>query len=64
MARYAVSTSLWGEAVATSAAAERVIELMDWQPSVVEPVRPVPLGRAAGSIVFAGVSYRYPGTDT
>ena len=36
---------------------------MDRQPSVVEPMRPVPLGRAAGSIVFAGVSYRYPGTE-
>jgi ATP-binding cassette, subfamily B, bacterial len=54
---------LWGEAVATSAAAERIIELMDRQPSVVEPMYPVPLGRAAGSIVFDGVSYRYPGTE-
>jgi ABC-type multidrug transport system fused ATPase/permease subunit len=54
---------LWGEAVATSAAAERVIELMDRRPSVVEPVHPAPLGRAAGSIVFDRVSYRYPGTE-
>jgi ATP-binding cassette, subfamily B, bacterial len=54
---------LWGDAVATSAAAERVIELMDRQPSVVEPANPAPLGRAAGNIVFAGVSYRYPGTE-
>jgi ABC-type multidrug transport system fused ATPase/permease subunit len=54
---------LWGEAVATSAAAERVIELMDRRPSVVEPTDPVPLGRADGGIVFDGVSYRYPGTD-
>jgi ATP-binding cassette, subfamily B, bacterial len=52
---------LWGEAVATSAAAERVIELMDCQPAVVEPADPVPLGRAACGIIFDGVSYRYPG---
>jgi ATP-binding cassette, subfamily B, bacterial len=54
---------LWGQAVATSAAAERVIELMDRQPSVVESVDPLPLNRAAGSIDFDGVSYRYPGTN-
>jgi ATP-binding cassette subfamily B protein len=54
---------LWGQAVATSAAAERVIELMDRQPSVVESVDPSPLNRAAGSIDFNGVSYRYPGTN-
>jgi subfamily B ATP-binding cassette protein MsbA len=54
---------LWGDAVSTSAAAERVIELMDRQPSVAEPMRPVPLVRTKGSIVFADVSYRYPGTD-
>jgi ABC-type multidrug transport system fused ATPase/permease subunit len=54
---------LWGQAVATSAAAERVIELMDRQPSVVESVDPSPLNRAAGSIDFDGVSYRYPGTN-
>ncbi|MGH2614973.1 MAG: ABC transporter ATP-binding protein [Thermomicrobiales bacterium] len=51
---------LWGEAVATSAAAERVIELMDRRPTVVEPAQPAPLGRVAGAIVFDGVSYRYP----
>ncbi len=56
-------TRLWGEAVATSAAAERVIELMDRRPSVVEPADPVRLGRAGGTIVFEDVSYRYPGTD-
>jgi ABC-type multidrug transport system fused ATPase/permease subunit len=54
---------LWGEAVATSAAAERVIELMDRQPAVVDPATPIPLGRARGAIVFDDVSYRYPGTD-
>src|SRR5918998_5812037 len=43
---------LWGGAVATSAAVERVIELMDRQPSVVELTDPVRLDRAAGTIVF------------
>ena len=52
---------LWGDAMASAAAAERVIELMDRQPAVSEPATPVPLGRVSGSVVFAGVSYRYPG---
>jgi ATP-binding cassette subfamily B protein len=52
---------LWTEAMAASTAAERVIELMDQQPAVVDPERPVALGSGVGEIRFAGVSYRYPG---
>ena len=39
----------WGEAMAASAAAERVIELMDRQSSVVDPAHPVSLGRVAAT---------------
>jgi ABC-type multidrug transport system fused ATPase/permease subunit len=54
---------LWGEAVATSAAAERVIELEERQPAVTEPRHPAPLDRVAGAIAFEDVRYRYPGGD-
>jgi ABC-type multidrug transport system fused ATPase/permease subunit len=54
---------LWGEAVATSAAAERVVELEERRPAVSEPEHPVPLERIAGAIAFEDVRYRYPGGD-
>jgi ABC-type multidrug transport system fused ATPase/permease subunit len=54
---------LWGDAVATSAAAERVSALIDQPPAVVEAPEPVALGRARGEITFVNVSYRYPGTN-
>jgi ATP-binding cassette subfamily B protein len=54
---------LWGEAVATSAAAERVVELEDRQPAVAEPAHPIPLDRVAGGIEVEDVRYRYPGGD-
>jgi ATP-binding cassette, subfamily B, bacterial len=44
-----------------SASAERVIELLDESPAVIEPERPRPLGRARGAVAFEGVSYRYGG---
>jgi ATP-binding cassette subfamily B protein len=56
-------TRLWGAAMATTAAAERVIELMDQQPRVTESAQPVPLVHVAGEIAFDAVSYRYPGTE-
>ena len=54
---------LWGDAVAASASAERVIELEERQPAVTDPEHPVPLDRVAGSIAFEDVHYRYPGGD-
>lgn len=54
-------THLWGDAMSASAAAERVIELLDQQPAVAAPENPVPLGRVAGDIHIDAVSYRYPG---
>jgi ABC-type multidrug transport system fused ATPase/permease subunit len=44
-----------------SASAERVIELLDERSAVEEPAEPKPLGRARGTVVFEGVSYRYAG---
>jgi ATP-binding cassette, subfamily B, bacterial len=44
-----------------SASAERVIELLDESPAVIEPERPRPLSRARGAVAFDGVSYRYGG---
>jgi ATP-binding cassette, subfamily B, bacterial len=49
---------------AASAGAERIIELLDQQPEVTRPERPVPLGRAQGRIRMEGVGFRYPGTTT
>jgi ATP-binding cassette, subfamily B, bacterial len=54
----ALSTSLFGAA----AAAERIIELLDEQPSVRAPEHPIPLGRPRGQIRLDQVSFGYPGT--
>lgn len=48
---------------AASAGAERIIELLDQQPSVRDPERPRPLERARGVVVFDDVTFSYPGTD-
>ena len=42
-----------------SASAERVIELLDEQPAVVDPAHPRSLGHARGEVAFEGVSFRY-----
>jgi ABC-type multidrug transport system fused ATPase/permease subunit len=54
----ALSTSLFGAA----AAAERIIELLDEQPSVRAPEHPIPLGRPGGQLRLDQVSFGYPGT--
>jgi ABC-type multidrug transport system fused ATPase/permease subunit len=54
---------LWGEAMATTAAAERVVELLDQQPRVRDPEHPGLLPRASGEITFEAVSYRYAGAE-
>lgn len=46
-----------------SAGAERIIELLDEQPSVKEPAHPRRLGPARGVVEFERVTFRYPGTD-
>jgi ABC-type multidrug transport system fused ATPase/permease subunit len=44
-----------------SAGAERVIELMDTEPAVVDRRDARPLGRASGAVSFDHVTFRYPG---
>ena len=49
-------------AYAASAGAERIIEILDERPSVVDPPKPRPLGRARGGLRVDGVTFTYPGT--
>jgi ATP-binding cassette, subfamily B, bacterial len=49
---------------AASASAERVIELLDEEPSVKEPERPLPLGRARGEVELDQVTFGYAGTES
>jgi ATP-binding cassette subfamily B protein len=46
-----------------SAAAERIIEFMDEEPSVTSPARPRSLDGPARTVGFEGVTFRYPGTE-
>ncbi|MER5390972.1 ABC transporter ATP-binding protein [Saccharopolyspora sp. NPDC002686] len=48
---------------AAAASAERVIELLDQQPTVRDPIRPRRLDRARGVITFDDVTFRYPHTE-
>ncbi len=45
---------------AASASAERIIEVLDEEPAVVDPAKPHPLGRAKGEIRFERVGFHYP----
>jgi ATP-binding cassette, subfamily B, bacterial len=47
---------------AASAAAERIIEMLDHEPSVVEKSEAVELGRAQGRLELDHVTFRYPDT--
>ncbi|HEX6500643.1 MAG TPA: ABC transporter ATP-binding protein [Micromonosporaceae bacterium] len=49
-------------AASASASAERVIDLLDQQPDVRTPARPVPLPQAEGVLSFDNVSFTYPGS--
>ncbi|MFD5466741.1 ABC transporter ATP-binding protein [Kitasatospora sp. NPDC127059] len=44
-----------------SAAAERIIELLDQQPQVATPPRPLRPARVRGAVALDGVWFRYPG---
>src|SRR5262249_47362949 len=46
-----------------SAAAERIIEMLDQKPSVVESSTAVDLGRARGGLELDHVTFRYPDTE-
>lgn len=57
IARFAQSMS------SATASAERVIEVLDLQPSVTSPQSPVLLTRVRGRLAMQGVSFAYPGVD-
>ncbi|KPC58440.1 ABC transporter ATP-binding protein [Streptomyces chattanoogensis] len=48
---------------AAAASAERIIELLDQRPQVVDTAGARRLVRARGDVEFEGVSFRYPGTS-
>ncbi|WP_181783506.1 ABC transporter ATP-binding protein, partial [Pseudonocardia pini] len=48
---------------AASAGAERIIEILREEPSVVESPHPVPLDRAQGALSLDGVRFTYPGAE-
>ncbi len=50
-------------AYAASAGAERIIEVLDEKPSVVDPVNPRPFGRAHGALSVDNLTFTYPGVD-
>ena len=49
---------------AAAAAAERIIDLLDEQPTVAAPAHPTKLGRPTGLLRIDQVSFRYPETTT
>jgi ATP-binding cassette subfamily B multidrug efflux pump len=44
---------------AAMVSSERIFELLDTKPAVIEPVRPVALGRLKGEVEFDRVSFAY-----
>ncbi|MBA3642592.1 MAG: ABC transporter ATP-binding protein [Chloroflexia bacterium] len=56
-------TRLTTDIFAAAAGAERVIELLEEQPAVVEHPDPIVLDRATGRLALEVVSYRYPEAD-
>lgn len=56
-------TRLWGDTMAASASAERLIEIFERQPVVTDPAQPIKIGKVAGAIALHDVRYRYPGNE-
>jgi ATP-binding cassette subfamily B protein/subfamily B ATP-binding cassette protein MsbA len=54
---------LWNEMSSAKAGAERIIEILDQEPAVVDPVDPAPLTRALGTLALQGVAFTYPETE-
>jgi ATP-binding cassette, subfamily B, bacterial len=54
---------LWNELSSAKAGAERIIEVLDEAPAVVDPVDPAPLVRAQGVLTLERVSFTYPETE-
>src|SRR5215212_7324166 len=55
--------SLASTAYAASAGAERIIEILDEQPSGTDRANPRPSGRARGALSVENVTFAYPGVD-
>jgi ATP-binding cassette subfamily B protein/subfamily B ATP-binding cassette protein MsbA len=55
--------NLWNSIYSASASAERIIEVLDEQPGVIDPEHPHRLTRAAGDVQFTDVAFAYPATD-
>ncbi|WP_162302375.1 ABC transporter transmembrane domain-containing protein [Tabrizicola thermarum] len=54
-------SEIWGELQRAAGATERLVELLNTEDSVKDPVRPVPLPRPVrGEIAFEEVTFRYP----
>src|SRR5262249_38635911 len=55
-------SQVWGEIAQASGAAERLFEILDVEPQIKAPPRPVQLPRpAAGAVEFRDVNFAYPG---
>jgi len=50
---------LYSMAIRAMAAAERVFEIIDLEPSVTDPEEPIPVTELRGDIEFTGVDFRY-----
>jgi ATP-binding cassette subfamily B protein len=58
-------SQVWGEIAQASGAAERLCEILDAEPQIKAPPRPVALPMpAAGEVEFHDVSFAYPGRPT
>ncbi|MFC8921645.1 ABC transporter ATP-binding protein [Cellulosimicrobium sp. NPDC057127] len=58
-----MSTMMFVMVPRAAVSAERITEVLDARPSVVEPERPVPLRERAGRVELDGVEFRYPGAE-
>jgi ATP-binding cassette subfamily B protein len=55
-------SQVWGEIAQTSGAAERLFEILDVEPQIKAPARPVVLPMpASGAVEFSDVNFAYPG---
>jgi ATP-binding cassette subfamily B protein len=55
-------SQVWGEIAQASGAAERLFEILNVEPQIKAPARPVPLPKSAsGAVEFSDVDFAYPG---